>query len=91
MSSACVNKSSALPGAGQVLPLLSSLNRLMQAYISSWQAPPSAALEGWLTQLVVEDDGISVIGILQSRDEDASAEMTAGCIRWWRRMKMSQL
>jgi hypothetical protein len=56
-------KSSALPGAGQVLPLLSSLNRLMQTYISSWQAPPSAALQGWLTQLVVEDDGISVIGI----------------------------
>jgi hypothetical protein len=31
---------------GQVLPLLSSLNQLMQTYISSGQAPPNAALQG---------------------------------------------
>jgi hypothetical protein len=49
---------------GQVLPLLSSLNQLMQTYISSGQAPPSAAVQGRLTQLGVEDDGICVIGIL---------------------------
>ncbi len=46
------------------LPLLSSLNQLMQTYINRGRAPPSAALQGRLTQLGVEDDGICVIGIV---------------------------
>ncbi len=48
---------------GRFLPLLSLLNQLMQTYISRGRAPPSAALQGRLTQLGVEDDGICVIGI----------------------------
>ena len=36
----------------------------MLIYISSVRAPPSAALQGRLTQLVEEDDGICVIGIV---------------------------
>ena len=39
------------------------LNQLMLIYISSVKAPPTAALQGRLTQLVEEDDGI-VIGIV---------------------------
>ena len=50
--------------AGRLVPLLSSLNQLMQAYISSGKAPPNAALQGRLTQLGEEDDGICVIGIV---------------------------
>ena len=37
--------------------------KLMQIYISRVMAPPNAALQGRLTQLVEEDDGI-VIGIV---------------------------
>ncbi len=37
--------------------------KLMQNYISRVMAPPNAALQGRLTQLVEEDDGI-VIGIV---------------------------
>jgi hypothetical protein len=36
----------------------------MLIYISSVKAPPNAALQGRLTQLVEEDDGICVIGIV---------------------------
>ena len=62
----------------------------MQIYISRVMAPPNAALQGRLTQLVEEDDGIGVIGIVigivvgiaKSRDEDAPAEMTADGISW---------
>ncbi len=36
----------------------------MLAHISSMKAPPNAALQGRLTQLVEEDDGICVIGIV---------------------------
>ncbi len=50
--------------SGRLVPLLSSLNQLMQIYISSGQAPPNAALQGRLTQLGGEDDGICVIGIV---------------------------
>jgi hypothetical protein len=46
-----------------LVPLLSSLNQLMQVYISSGRAPPNAALQGRLTQLGEEDDDICVIGI----------------------------
>ncbi len=49
--------------AERLVPLLSSLNQLMQTYISSGEAPPNAALQGRLTQLGEEDDGICVIGI----------------------------
>ncbi len=38
--------------------------KLMQIYISRVRAPPNAALQGRLTQLVEEDDGICVIGIV---------------------------
>jgi len=38
--------------------------KLMQIYISRVMAPPNAALQGRLTQLVEEDDGIGVIGIV---------------------------
>jgi hypothetical protein len=38
--------------------------KLMQNYISRVTAPPNAALQGRLTQLVEEDDGIGVIGIV---------------------------
>ncbi len=37
---------------------------LMLIYISSVRAPPSAPLQGRLTQLAEEDDGICVIGIV---------------------------
>ena len=37
--------------------------KLMQTYISRVTAPPNAALQGRLTQLVEEDDGI-VTGIV---------------------------
>ncbi len=40
------------------------LNQLVLIYISSVRAPPSAALQGRLTQLVEEDDGIGIIGIV---------------------------
>ncbi len=36
----------------------------MLIYISSVKAPPNAAPQGRLTQLVEEDDGIRVIGIV---------------------------
>ena len=36
----------------------------MRIYISRVMAPPNAALQGRLTQLVEEDDGICVIGIV---------------------------
>jgi hypothetical protein len=38
--------------------------KLMRIYISRVKAPPSLALQGRLTQLVEEDDGIGVIGIV---------------------------
>ena len=38
--------------------------KLMQIYISRVMAPPNAALQGRLTQLVEDDDGIGVIGIV---------------------------
>ena len=38
--------------------------KLMLIYISRVTAPPNAALQGRLTQLVEEDDGIVVIGIV---------------------------
>ena len=38
--------------------------KLMLIYISRVRAPPNAALQGRLTQLVEEDDGIGVIGIV---------------------------
>ena len=38
--------------------------KLMQIYISRVMAPPNAALQGRLTQLVEDDDGICVIGIV---------------------------
>ena len=71
----------------------------MLIYISSVRAPPNAALQGRLTQLVEEDDGICaigfvigiVVGIAQSGAEDAPAEMTADCISRWRWMLKSQL
>ena len=37
--------------------------KLMQIYISRVMAPPNAALQGRLTQLVEDDDSIGVIGI----------------------------
>jgi hypothetical protein len=40
------------------------LNQLMLTYISSEKAPPNATLQGRLTQLVEEDDGICAIGIV---------------------------
>ena len=62
----------------------------MLIYISRVKAPPNAALQGRLTQLVEEDDGICVIGIVSgiaigitwSGAEDAPAEMTADGISW---------
>ena len=38
--------------------------KLMRIYISRVTAPPSLVLQGRLTQLVEEDDGIVVIGIV---------------------------
>ena len=38
--------------------------KLMLIYISRVTAPPSLTLQGRLTQLVEEDDGICVIGIV---------------------------
>ena len=38
--------------------------KLMLIYISRVKAPPNAALQGRLTQLVEEDDGICVIDIV---------------------------
>jgi hypothetical protein len=75
----------------------------MLIYISSVKAPPNKALQGRLTQLVEEDDGICVIGIAigmvvgiaigiaWSGAEDAPAEMTADCISRWSWMMKSQL
>ena len=75
----------------------------MRIYISRVMAPPNAALQGRLTQLVEEDDGICVIGIVigivsgiaigiaWSGAEDAPAEMTADGISRWRWMLKSQL
>ena len=45
-------------------PSSPSWTKLMQIYISRVMAPPNAALQGRLTQLVEEDDGICVIGII---------------------------
>ena len=45
-------------------PSSPSWTKLMRIYISRVMAPPNAALQGRLTQLVEEDDGICVIGIV---------------------------